>query len=367
MSKEKSKQVVIIGGSYAGILALKTLLKSSPIELNITLISPNDSGYFNAAAPRLLIEPESIEKTIFPIKPTIEKLTSGTIHTAKFLQGVVTKVDLTNQKVFVDNESEIDYDNLIIASGARAKSPAFKLTNNNDQNYTIKAILELGDEIKAANNIAVIGGGSTGVETSAEIAFKYSDKNVVLYTGASRPLPSFPKSTSSKATGKLNQLGIEIVNGERVNVKDKTIEFADGSTKSFDLIIETLGLLPNTDFLPKKVLNEYGYVETDEYLRLKDHHNVICLGDVVALGANSIVDLVYTQKPVFEKTVEFEVVDNEATQLKAYQKASGITTFIPIGRNGGVGLLFGYCAPSFLIWFAKARDFMISKAGEHFT
>ena len=89
-------------------------------------------------------------------------------------------------------------------------------------------------------------------------------------------MPSFPKSTSSKATGKLNQLGIEIVNGERVNVKDKTIEFADGSTKSFDLIIETLGLLPNTDFLPKKVLNEYGYVDTDEYLRLKDHHNVIC-------------------------------------------------------------------------------------------
>ena len=122
------------------------------------------------------------------------------------------------------------------------------------------------------------------METSAEIAFKYSDKNVVLYTGASRPLPSFPKSTSSKATGKLNQLGIEIVNGERVNVKDKTIEFADGSTKSFDLIIETLGLLPNTDFLPKKVLNEYGYVETDEYLRLKDHHNVICLGDVVCPG-----------------------------------------------------------------------------------
>lgn len=101
MSKEKSRQVVIIGGSYAGILALKTLLKSSPIELNITLISPNDSGYFNAAAPRLLIEPESIEKTIFPIKPTIEKLTSGTIHTAKFLQGVVTKVDLTNQKVLL--------------------------------------------------------------------------------------------------------------------------------------------------------------------------------------------------------------------------------------------------------------------------
>ena len=143
MSKEKSKQVVIIGGSYAGILALKTLLKSSPIELNITLISPNDSGYFNAAAPRLLIEPESIEKLYFLLKPTIEKLTSGTIHTAKFLQGVVTKVDLTNQKVFVDNESEIDYDNLIIASGARAKSPAFKLTNNNDQNYTIKAILGL--------------------------------------------------------------------------------------------------------------------------------------------------------------------------------------------------------------------------------
>ena len=167
---------------------------------------------------------------------------------------------------------------MIIASGARAKSPAFKLTNNNDQNYTIKAILELGDEIKAANNIAVIEVGVLVWKPLLRLHSNILTKTWYCTQELQDLCPHFPKSTSSKATGKLNQLGIEIVNGERVNVKDKTIEFADGSTKSFDLIIETLGLLPNTDFLPKKVLNEYGYVDTDEYLRLKDHHNVICCG-----------------------------------------------------------------------------------------
>ena len=87
---------------------------------------------------------------------------------------------------------------MIIASGARAKSPAFKLTNNNDQNYTIKAILELGDEIKAANNIAVIGGGSTGVETSAEIAFKYSDKTWYCTQELQDLCPHFPNPLAPK-------------------------------------------------------------------------------------------------------------------------------------------------------------------------
>ena len=36
--------------------------------------------------------------------------------------------------------------------------------------------------------------------------------------------------------------------------------------------------------------------------------------------------------------------------------------FVPIGRTQGVGVVYGYKIPSFMVKMAKSKDFMISKA-----
>ncbi|EMG50453.1 ptaL Oxidoreductase ptaL [Candida maltosa Xu316] len=366
MTKDE-KKVIIIGASYAGIHALKFLLKSSSTKLDIAVISPSESAYFNAAAPRLLVEPEQIDKAIFSVKNTVEKSSNNTIHTTKFIKATVTKVDLDEQKVYF-GDSELGYDYLIIASGARAKSPVYKLGNTTDHTHTVKALKEVASEIKNAESVAVIGGGSTGVETAAEIAYAYRDKTVFLYTGAASPLPNFPQSSISGAVKKLGNLKVKIVNNERVNVENNTtVKLQDGTTRNYGLVIQASGVIPNTEYLPASVLDKAGFVETDANLRLKDHANVIAFGDVVALGTSSIVDLVFNQEPIFQKTVEYEVFDNKKTQLKPYVRPTSLTTFVPVGKDGGVGLFFGYCVPSFLVRFFKSKDFMISKAGEHFT
>lgn len=63
------KEIVIVGGSYAGVLAAKTIFKKiDEKNIHVTLISPNAYIYFNVAAPRLVIRPSDTERTLFVLK-----------------------------------------------------------------------------------------------------------------------------------------------------------------------------------------------------------------------------------------------------------------------------------------------------------
>ncbi|RCK54959.1 Apoptosis-inducing factor B [Candida viswanathii] len=367
MTTERSKKAVIIGGSYAGFLALKTLLRSSRVKLDVTMISPSKLAYFNAAAPRLLVEPKLVEKTVYSIPESMKKLATGTIHRADFHQGSVSNVNLDKRLISV-GDSHLSYDNLIIASGARTKAAVFKLDNARDETYTLGALKQASSDIKEAKSIAVIGGGSTGVETAAEIAYNYRDKSVVLFTGGSGPLSGFSsRYMTEDASDQLQKLGIEIVNDVLVNVDGKFVVAPTGEKKEFDLVIEALGTIPNTEFLPSKVLNKFGLIETDEYLRVKDYPDAIAAGDVVSLGTGSIFDLKYNQEPVLERTLEYEVLDDKSVTLEPYVQPTSFTSFTPIGKDGGVGMLFGWNTPNFLVKAVKSKDYMIPKGADHFT
>lgn len=45
-----------------------------------------------------------------------------------------------------------------------------------------------------------------------------------------------------------------------------------------------------------------------------------------------------------------------------YKKIASDMMFVPIGPNQGVGVAFGWGVPSFIVKFAKAKDFMIGRA-----
>ncbi|KAI5950471.1 hypothetical protein KGF57_004286 [Candida theae] len=365
-----TKQVIIVGGSYAAILALKTLLAATKaVKLDITVVAPNEKAFFNICVPRLLIENVSIEKIAFPLGESINNLVQGTIHRAIHIQSSVTQVDFNKKSVTIADGSELTYDNLILASGARSVSPIWKLDSIKDIDYTLDSIKEASAQIKNAKSIAIIGGGTTGVETAGELGHEFKGgKEIVLYTGSSGPLSKVLPNHVSSVTDKLKKLNIEIVNNQLVKKQGKsTIALEDGTTRDFDVILEAYKLLPNTEYLPQEVLDKRSYVITDEFFRLRDHHEVICLGDILALGQQSLVDLTYNQKPVFTKTVSCEVFGDSSVKLAPYVKPTKATVLVPIGRDGGVGAVFGFSIPSFVVWLAKSRNFVIPKAPGFFT
>lgn len=364
-----SKRVVIVGASHAGCLALRTLFsRNSPtdIPLQITLISPNDQTYYNIASPRLLIEPESIDKVLFDIQDTIDKLKIDSKHSAEYIQGTVEKVDLDKQRIYLKHSDvELEYDNLIIATGTRTECPILKLDNIKSQAFSIQELTKMAEDIKSADSIAIVGGGVSGVEVAGELGSTYGrTKSIDLYTGSSGLLPEFKQCHRDTVSKKLSGMGVQII-AQRVDIDNEShsIIFHDGTKKKYSVVIPCHKHTPNTEFLPASVLNESGYIQTDNNFRLKQYHNVICLGDILEITVNSCVDLNFYQKGVFESTTDYEIFEDESTNLKEYTKVDMARLFaIPIGKNGGIGALFGVPIPSFAIKYSKSRDYFISRA-----
>ncbi|KAK6198679.1 uncharacterized protein RJT21DRAFT_88248 [Scheffersomyces amazonensis] len=365
-----SKEVVIIGGSFAGIAALKALVKSKDVKLSITVVSPSDKALFNIGTPRATIETEKIDKIFYDVNKAIKTHVSGTIHSGKFIKAYVTEVDLGQQVVYLSNNETLHYENLIIASGTTTQHPAFKLDNERDSRYTIDAIKGLNKQIKDARKIAIIGGGPTGVELAGEIGYEYgSSKSVTLFTGSTQPLPVLSKGLGDKATQKLQNLHVKVVNNKKSkSYTETTVTFNDGSSESFDLVIPAFQLIPNSQFLSNypKITDANGFIITDDYLRLKDYPNVIAFGDIVSQGVKSLVDILFGQVGVLRNTIAYEVFGKKSVTLKAY-KQPGTTLIVPIGKGGGVGTAFGLNFPNFAVSFLKSKDYMIPKGGENLS
>ncbi|KAI5952495.1 hypothetical protein KGF54_003362 [Candida jiufengensis] len=365
MSLEK---IIIIGGSYAAILALKTILSSKTKKFDITIISPNEYTFFNVSVPRLLIDNSLIEKTLFPIKEVVEYLAKGTGNKVTHIRSSVEKVEFDTKSVIVANGEKLNYDYLIIASGSRSTSPLWKLDSTKSNDYNLDSIKEFTEKIKTAKTIAIIGGGATGVETAGELGTEYyGEKDITLYTGSSGPLSETLPNHVDSATQKLNKLGVKIINNERVKPEGNTIILQNGTSESFDLVIEAFKLIPNTEFLSKNYLDDQGYIKTNNYFQIPQIKDVFIIGDVLSIGLHSIVDLSYNQKPIFEKIIEKEIFNNNSIVLKEYQRPTTPTYLVPIGKNGGVGAFYGWNFPNFLVWYLKSKDFMIPKAKKFLT
>lgn len=354
--------VVVIGGSYAATKAVRAVTKNG--DAKVTVVAKNEKAYFNCAAPRLLIEPDQVNKTLYPLKDVIREVSNGK---AELVTGEVTAADLDAQTVQVSTKAgvtELKYDFLIVASGSRSQWAGYKVNDSHEE--AVEALKAANKEIKTAKAVGIFGGGPTGIETAGEVALRTKAK-VTLYTGDKAPLATQPRLLSA-ATQKLEALGVTVVNGVRYTLMEKTaqgttVQLDNGETKTFDTVFTLTREEPYSQFLPDSVKNNAGYVVTDEHLVVKGHRNVFAIGDVVQGTGRSVVDISYGQTKVLTATVN-KVVYGKGSLVK-YTPVTN-TIAVPISTSGGVGLVFGFWAPNFLIKFLKSRHFMIPKGRSTF-
>lgn len=365
---KSQKHVVIIGGSYAGILAAKTIFSHKDQSVKVTLVSASKNAYFNVGTPRLIVEPENIDKALFLVEDTLTKYSNGINQ--EFIHGEVVSTNFDERSVKIEStlgNLTIAYDYLIVASGSRTETPAFKLSGGHEK--TVEAIKHLNKATKNAKKIIILGGGPTGVETAGELGFLYGhNKEIVLYTGLVGPLSPLGESKSSTALTKLKELGVKVVNKKRsTDIQEKgtltKVLFEDGSTDEADVVIPVIGVVPNSKFLNKQYLDDAGYLKTDDNFRVEDHHNVLGLGDILSIAESTSANIKLAQEKTFQAVVDLIIFGNKESKLKPYTGMKQ-TAIVPISRKGGVGVVFGWGIPNFLVRYLKAKDFMISKAGD---
>lgn len=187
----------------------------------------------------------------------------------------------------------LTYDQLVLATGARCAGDAgavpWKASGSHDD--VVRTLRTTAERVAAASHIVVAGGGSTGVEVAAELGFEYGKtKEIVLLTADKQLLGG--DSIAAAAASELAKLNVKVRTEARVaSVQQqaegagKTVVALEGDAAEpivTDLYLPTMGLVPNSEFVDAKYLNDKRYVEVDNFYAVKDTEGVWAAGDIVS-------------------------------------------------------------------------------------
>ena len=201
------------------------------------------------------------------------------------LQGEkATRVRDERNTVILERGKEIEYDRLLIVSGASPFVPALRGIEKEGVLFLnrLDDAESLSQRIRIATKVIVIGAGMVGVE--AAMAFRKMGRNVLVIEAVDHILPQMlDKELADRAEKSLRSLGIQFLLGAEISeimgdraatgvvVGDKAIEG--------DLILVATGVMPNVDFLePSNVTVNKGII-VDEKMRTSVP-NIYAAGDV---------------------------------------------------------------------------------------
>ena len=299
-------RVVILGCGFGGLWAAQALHKA-PVE--VTVIDRTNHHLFTPLLYQVATAGLSAPAIAGPIRHILAGQRNVTV-----LMAEVEDIDPAQRKVRLDDDGEIAYDYLVVATGSThsyfgndAWAPYAPGLKTLEDALHIRARILLAyeraeRETDAAPRAAwltfvVIGAGATGVElagTLAEIArhtlrgqFRRFDPHkarVVLVEGGDRVLPPYPPDLSEKARAQLERLGVTVWLGKRVTGVD-----AEGVTMGAERIaaktvIWAAGVASSP--LGRALgapLDRLGRVQVEPDLTVPGHPEIFVVGDLAAV------------------------------------------------------------------------------------
>lgn len=287
----------------------------------------------------------------------------------EFIVGAAEAVNTTTKTVKVviggteAGERELSYDYLVVTTGTRNAGTVEVPWKNNGTHEELTALLaQTRQKVQGARHIVVAGAGATGVETAAELGFEYGNpkdaaakKEIVLLSADKEVLGG--DSIAGNAAAELRKLNVTIRGPARVASASATADgktelvLESGETVLTDLYLPTMGMAPNTEFLPPSLLTDRKFVDVDEFYAVRGAEGVWAAGDVVwkprgsfvltdkqAAGVARNVDAVLREKPQTPvKTIPIDVL------------------MVATGRSRGAGRMGFVKAFSIMVYLIKGK------------
>ncbi|WP_033325671.1 NAD(P)/FAD-dependent oxidoreductase [Streptomyces yerevanensis] len=330
----RDRDVVVIGGGYAGVRLAKRL----DGQARVTLVDRKEVFFHRVASLRAGVDPEW---TGAPFIPYDRLLTNG-----RMAVGKVVRIDTSERQVALATGERLPYDVVVVATGADYPEPA-RFTGTTPEEAA-KSFAEHQQNIATAEHALVVGGGPSGVELAAEIRLARPDARVTLAHSG----PALLHSTGSARAGRkarawLESHDVEIRLDSFMSPGNDfgTYRDARGNIIDADLSFWTTGTTPNTLWLRLAGhgdwLNSAGQVKVDKALRVEGWKDVFAVGDV-----NNISELKLTPAALAQ-------ADLAAHNIRTYLQSSGkhrkeprfyrpihrTPLIVPFGSAGGVTML----------------------------
>ncbi|KAF9419845.1 Apoptosis-inducing factor 2 [Entomortierella beljakovae] len=250
-------QVVVVGGSFAGISVINQLLtslKSSKKNVQITLVEKHDARYHSLGAFRSLVDAEYGEKIWVPYTNLFPK---DSHH--RIIQDTLSQV--YHHHIVLGSGKTVSFDYLVLCTGSDNPAPG-KFHGITSSAEAIAITTKARADISNSKNVLVIGGGASGVELVGEIKNAYPNKNVVLIHGTSKLVDyeGYASSMKSQALKHLEGLGVKVILNEHVTIEgldqqhsirvgNSVIKTKSGDTVESDIQFLTVGNWVNTSYI----------------------------------------------------------------------------------------------------------------------
>jgi NADH dehydrogenase len=305
MAQTKRPHVVIVGAGFGGLAAARGLRTA---EVDVTLIDKRNHHLFQP----LLYQVATAGLSPADIAAPIRAIVKNNANTRVVLDRVYG-VDTASKRVILGDSEPVAYDWLVLATGARHSyfgrdewapfAPGIK-TIEDATAVRRKVLMALEraetetdpDKRHALLTFVIIGGGPTGVEMAGAVAelarqsvsgdFRSITPHcsrIILVQHAARLLPSFPEALSAKAKTAIEQLGVEVRLGERVesvNADGVMVgdEFIAASTAIWAAGVQASRAAEWLDVTPDRS----GRVQVGTDLRVPGMDSVFVIGDTAA-------------------------------------------------------------------------------------
>ncbi len=304
-------RIVIVGAGFGGLAATKAL-GNAPVQ--ITLIDRSNHHVFQPLLYQVATSVLAPGQIGSPIRAIIRKQKNTMV-----ILGEVTGIDKDQKCVFVSDADRenvpVAYDYLILATGV-----THSYFGHNEFAKFAPGLKSLADAVAIRNKILLafeqaeaeenpvrhrdlltfimVGAGPTGVELASALAvlvrrsklkseFRRIDPasaRVVVVDMATRVLPSFSEVLSRATKQRLEELGVEVLLGKRVDQIDADGIIVAGERIGSKTVIWTAGVAPSPagNWLSAET-DHAGRVRIQSDLTVPGHPEIFVIGDTASL------------------------------------------------------------------------------------
>ena len=250
----RKKRLVVIGGVAAGLSAASYVKRRRP-DIEVLVLEKSPHASYGSCGLPYLIEGLVEDPTELIARP-IEELREKRGLDVRVLHEVLG-INIKEERVIVrnieaDKEFEVQYDWLVISTGASALLPSFPGIDAEGV-FTLRTLedgirVESFIKSKSPKSAAIVGGGYIGMEMAE--AFSTRGFEVSVIEKLPRVLANYDEEISEKVIEELIENDIKLMVGSGVNAIERngkvTKVITESETVETELVLLGIGIKPNT-------------------------------------------------------------------------------------------------------------------------
>ncbi len=379
----QKKNLVIIGGGFAGATLAAKLEKRLPENWEVYLLSKTNFVTFNPLLP------EVVGASVLPghVQAPLRLIARHT--RIRMVEAYEIDYEKNTVRYQSEENGEIAFDELVFSAGVSANmnildglaEHALPLKTVGDALFIRNRAIERLEQAtihpdpirrKELTTFAIIGGGFSGVEVAGELEdflrsaqkyyknVEYADCRVIILHGTDHLLPELSEKLGKKTEKIFKRRGIRVhLNTRASKIENEKIVLTDGSVINAANIICTIGTAPHTFLQHNEALpTDRGRIIVEPDMSVKGSENLWALGDC-ALVPNKYDGKLSPPTAQFADRQARFLAKNIISKIKgkptrefSYKPAGMLAS---IGHNNAVAEIYGLRMSgiiAFFIWRA---------------